>query len=717
MPSSEWLAERADITARISLRKGVRQRVSPDGQIWLDHFCLFHDDHHRSATWKEESGTYYCRTCDKSYLVPRVLEALNMRRETKRATIQHQRQAPEKIPDHIYTYLFPDGRPSHMKWRWDQPKRFIQVGIDGEPGLPADSWPLYGDQGLAEGLHIFVVEGEKKVDRAVELDDRLDQVSIRALTAGSAADLRNHAVEIAARLGELKPKSICLWPDNDETGLAAMRSVHSALQKQGIAHAVIQPAALGLPLKGDLVDYVQAGNSLASLVARQTGTLESEPVTALVAKSIVVAGSLIWGREIHAISEDNARAIWYEEYRALPTQRQLQEFLALLRIKARTDSVVVSPRAYTNEQVTWWRPNSGPAIQISAKGLSLSEDPPGVFLLTPDDGRHVDASVDLDGSARDLEALISPWELTDTEIAMITGWLVCAMGGLQTPILFMKSPAGTGKTTLARFLLSVIEPMCPEIRPRQLSDERHFALGLMKYPVALIDNASRVDSAVEDTLSQLVTGYTASIRPLYSDTEKAMFLRRGIIVTTTNWDVYKGDLASRMVVVQPTPRGQGHADDRSMQRRFMPLIPKVRGYVMSLLAIYYQRRAEFPENTHFRIGDLGVVFATLGYDSEMLAHDESMARAEVVSGNDPWLEAMVEMWKDEASVSYMKTTLEVLRWMTDYGCQNVPAEKSPKLARWFAEKSPFFLDYGFQVERVMNNPRGYRFKRIESASH
>jgi hypothetical protein len=135
---------------------------------------------------------------------------------------------------------------------------------------------------------------------------------------------------------------------------------------------------------------------------------------------------------------------------------------------------------------------------------------------------------------------------------------------------------------------------------------------------------------------------------------------------------------------------------------------------MNLLATYYANRANVTNNAAFRIGDLGVVFGALGYDTAMLAHEESRDRAEAVSSNDPWLEAMVELWREEASISFLKTVQEVLRYLREYGCENVPADKSPKLARWFAQKQPFFLDYGFQVERVMNNPRGYRFKRIEN---
>jgi hypothetical protein len=717
VPIERWLVERADISARLGLRKGVRQRGE-----WLDHHCLFHDDTHRSASWNEEHGTYYCRTEDKTYPVPDVLRVLNMSNRERRQQIglerpRAKRDLPVKLPDHIFTYVFPDGRPSHMKWRWDDPKRFGQYGLDGSPGLPLDSWPIYGDYDLAQGLHILVVEGEKCVDRVAELDDALDQIPIRALSAGSAADLRNHAVEIAARLGELHPKSICLWPDNDEPGLAAMRAVHSALQKQGLVHATIQPASLGLPLKGDLVDYADQGNSLATVLARQTGALESEPVRELVLKTLVSRDGRVAfpdTRDFVTINEEWGRAIWKEAYNVLPSQNQLQNFLADLRLKSRQSPLTISPRVYTNEQTTWWRPNSGPAIKIAAEGLSLSEDPSDVFLLTPDDGRHVDASVDLGGSGRDLEELLSPWYLTDGEIASITGWLVCAMGGLQTPILAVKSPAGTGKTTLARFLVSVIEPMCPELRTRQLSDERHFALGLMKYPVALIDNVSRIDSEIEDTLSQLVTGYTASIRPLYTDSEVSLFLRRGIILTTISWDVYKGDLYSRMVTVKPERRTKGYFDDRFMQRRYTPLIPKVRGYVMNLLSVYYQRRSETPDPGHFRNGDLGLVLACLGYDVPGLAAEMGRARTESMVSNDARVEALVELWKDRASRWFKIPTKELYDYLRNWGITDLPPLTSKGFARWIAEKATIFADYGFQIEPYRDaKERGYKFSMVE----
>jgi hypothetical protein len=717
-----WELDRANISSALRQHRGTKQRGD-----WLDHHCIFHQDAHRSASWNESTGVYYCRTEDRTYLPPVVMQRLFVsqidsspgRKQAQRR--RPDRQAPEKVPDHIWTYVFPDGNPSHMKWRWDEPKRFIQVPIGGSPGdpLPSERWALYGDFRLQEGAHIVVVEGEKVVDRVAQLADSLEQVPIIAITAGSAADTSNRKVEIAARLGQLKPKSITLWPDNDEPGSTAMRALHQELSRQNLTHATVPVAELGLPIKGDLVDYADAGNSLATLIARQTGSLEQEPILELVRKTLVTPGQMALPdiRQLHSISDDNGQMFWWATYHQLPSARQLKEYLAAIRQKSSTSPLTPGPRSYTNERVTWWRPaNQGQVYRIEASGIDpYSDDPPGVFLYAPDDGRHVDTSVDLHGSKTDLDTLLSIWELTDLERAMIEGWLVCAMGGLQTPILFMRSPAATGKSTLARFLLQIVEPMCPELDSKVTQDARQFAMQLLNHPVAMIDNVSRMESDVEDMLSRLVTGYTVSVRPLYSDRLVTTFLRRAMILTTTNYDIYKGDLASRTVVLQPSRKTQGYFSDRYVQATFTPIIPKVRGYVMKLLQSYFAKRESIQEDTiAFRIGDLGVVFATLGYNTSELAALESTQRSEVVSSNDAWLEAMVELWKDEASISFVKTTQEVLKWLREFGCENIPAEKSPKLARWFAQKSPFFLDYGFEVERVMNNPRGYRFRRIEA---
>jgi len=128
----------------------------------------------------------------------------------------------------------------------------------------------------------------------------------------------------------------------------------------------------------------------------------------------------------------------------------------------------------------------------------------------------------------------------------------------------------------------VIEPVCPEVDASQdhNQDPRQFLRLLQRTPVALIDNASRLSNGLEDILSKLVTGYTTGIRALYEDVTDVMRLQRAIVITTTNWDVYKGDLASRLVVVQPkTETATGWYSDRYLSERLAAFVPRIRGYL------------------------------------------------------------------------------------------------------------------------------------------
>jgi len=119
MISDQWRAERE----AISLRLRTRHRARARGE-WLDHHCLFHDDHHRSASWNETTGTYYCRTEDRTWTPPEVTERLFLV-SVPASQPRPQRSLPATVPTAVYTYLWPDGTPSHLKLRYE-PKRFLQ---------------------------------------------------------------------------------------------------------------------------------------------------------------------------------------------------------------------------------------------------------------------------------------------------------------------------------------------------------------------------------------------------------------------------------------------------------------------------------------------------------------------------------------------------------------------------------------------------------------
>lgn len=735
--SSTWAEDRQGIARSLLNRRGTKVRQG-DGEEWLDHSCLFHDDAHQSASFQPETGTYYCRTEDKRYPVPDVLRQLSLPVSESNGTAagtmkraHRSRQGPVSpetpvagavnlAPIEVYEYHFPTGELSHRKFRQGdgKDKKIWQEGPDGERTLPQNVWPIYGDTGLPEGLNLLVVEGEKCADTVLVVGDSWNGAPIRAVTCGSSTDLRRGGGALAARLGSLQPRSIVLWPDHDEPGARAISEVASHLRKAGHYFRTVRPADYRLGLGGDVVDFLSGGGSLAGVWADLYGA--GNRIEDLVKATLCTeTGHFIFPgtRRLLKIEPNYVGPLALHQLGYVPKDAEARELTARLRLKSIEDPTRVYYRLATTPDATWWRPAmTGKAWKVDATGATTSDDPPDGVLIVPSELPEGPVDVDLSGTRRDLEEICRLFRLDETEIAMVEGWLTAAFCGLQTPIMLMRGPAGTGKTTLARIILSVIEPVCPEVDASQdhNQDPRQFLRLLQRTPVALIDNASRLSNGLEDILSKLVTGYTTGIRALYEDVTDVMRLQRAIVITTTNWDVYKGDLASRLVVVQPkTETATGWYSDRYLSERLAAFVPRIRGYLFQCAEAYYANRTAFEGGQlSFRIGDLGLIFACLGYDVDALAQQESIHKSDLLSLNDLWMECFVSLWKEQDSLMFIKTSKEIHDWMDDYGVVDVPPEKSPKLARWLEEKNPMFRDHGFMVERYRTALiRGYKFVR------
>ncbi|WP_166739025.1 DUF927 domain-containing protein [Alkanindiges illinoisensis] len=91
---------------------------------------------------------------------------------------------------------------------------------------------------------VYIFEGEQKADYAASL-------GLVATTCGSSGSITTTHLE------PLAGRSVVIWPDNDEAGIKARDEIAAALQAVGCSVLSIDIDALGLPEKGDIVDWVQ----------------------------------------------------------------------------------------------------------------------------------------------------------------------------------------------------------------------------------------------------------------------------------------------------------------------------------------------------------------------------------------------------------------------------------------------------------------------------
>jgi predicted P-loop ATPase len=167
-----------------------------------------------------------------------------------------------------YVYKQADGTP-YLRVRRTADKRFWQQSWNGkawENGAPKGPKIPYRLPELLSAEHndVFIVEGEKDVDN-------LTKRGFTATTNSGGAkkwspDLNQY----------FTGKNVYLLPDNDDIGADHMRMVAAELLP--VAHAVHLIELPGLPLKGDVSNWLNAGGTVDELadLARQAKPMSED---------------------------------------------------------------------------------------------------------------------------------------------------------------------------------------------------------------------------------------------------------------------------------------------------------------------------------------------------------------------------------------------------------------------------------------------------------
>ncbi len=160
-------------------------------------------------------------------------------------------------PEGLFEYQDADGQPLFWRIRAKHPQTgdkwirpMFRDGSEyavGEPKASANGKPLYRLPELANApadARIIVVEGEPKVDALLKL-------GLIATTSGSCSSAD------AADWTPLEGHSCTIWPDHDDAGRKYAEAVASRLRALGCDVAILDVSKLGLPNKGDVVDWLR----------------------------------------------------------------------------------------------------------------------------------------------------------------------------------------------------------------------------------------------------------------------------------------------------------------------------------------------------------------------------------------------------------------------------------------------------------------------------
>lgn len=285
-----------------------------------------------------------------------------------------------------YPYRSPSGAVLYDAVRFE-PKGFMprHPGDSGEmvPGLDgvSERVPYHLPELLAEPTRaVLWTEGEKDADRLARAE------LLATTTIGGAKSFRKKAAEYAAHFRDRGV--VAILPDNDDDGRAYAADVASALHAVGVAVRVVELP--GLPPKGDVSDWLDAGHTAAELRAlvKSAPTWSPEP-TAEISSAEPPAVPPATRRErrpritiASSVQPEDVNWIWYG-YLPLGKATMLTGDAGLGKSTITCDLAARVTRG-------WPMPDGTPGIQ-----------PAGVVMIGTEDGRADTVRPRLDAAGAD----------------------------------------------------------------------------------------------------------------------------------------------------------------------------------------------------------------------------------------------------------------------------------------------------------------------------
>lgn len=258
-----------DLLGRLS---GVK---AGNGEGEVTARCPAHDDHRNSLSIGQKNGKLLVH-CHAGCPLESIVQAIGI----KVSDLFTERRKPKGKIVATYDYTDEAGRLLYQAVRMD-PKDFRQRKSDGNGGWV---WKLGNVrrvlyrlpkviEAVTAGKTIFIPEGEKDVHT-------LETIGLTATTnAGGAGKWREEYSRA------LQGAAVVILPDNDEPGRSHAEAAANSLT--GLAASVRVLDLPGLPLKGDVSDWLRNGGShenllqLASETPEWTPTEPAEPAETL----------------------------------------------------------------------------------------------------------------------------------------------------------------------------------------------------------------------------------------------------------------------------------------------------------------------------------------------------------------------------------------------------------------------------------------------------
>lgn len=230
------------------------------------------------------------------------------------------------------------------------------------------------------------------------------------------------------------------------------------------------------------------------------------------------------------------------------------------------------------------------AVQVTAAGWQVINDPPVKFrrpkglgtLPLPERGWSVDH----------LWPFVNVGDIDN--FALLVAFVVGALRPEGPyPILVLGGEQGAAKSTLARLVVSLIDPHRAPLRT-QPQNERDLAIAADHSWLLVYDNLSHISGWLSDALCRLSTGGGFATRELYSDSEETIFdAQRPIILTSIESITTRSDLLDRAILLTLDPiADHARRPERELWAAYEVERPRILGALLDAVACALRRLPE-----------------------------------------------------------------------------------------------------------------------------
>jgi hypothetical protein len=263
-------------------------------------------------------------------------------------------------------------------------------------------------------------------------------------------------------------------------------------------------------------------------------------------------------------------------------------------------------------------------------------------------------------SLNDLWDLLS---IAEESKPLVTGWLLsCLVPTGDKPILVLSAPKGSGKSTIARFLVNLIDATKSALLPA-VGDRRALAVQSRHRWIFAYDNLTKLSVEQQDAMCCASTGAGQLERQLFTDNDVTFVeYRRPQILTSVDLVPTRSDLLDRclLVKVKPLPESDRKTNEE-LDRLFQECHAEILGTLLSLLSVALKNLDSIrqPLQRMASFHKLALASGIPDFNKTYLQNITS-AQAEAVKAN-PIAEAIAELRDDfDGTAQELVTKLKAL---------------------------------------------------------